>query len=846
MIQQALTLGNADTNMNNCCRKSCHRCLFFCFILLLSGQIYSQESRYPHAEEGTLDLSDWDFVRDGSIHISGEFEFYWNQLLSPDYFASDSIPQMDGFISVPASWNTFQFQGRAIGGSGHATYRLRIILGKHGQALGLKFLNMGTAFAGYLNGKKIASAGTVGRDKEESDPQYLSQVTPFSCETGELEIIFHVSNYHHARGGVWEPIQLGIATELQATKNHREILDYILFGCFLIIGLYHIGIFILTQRYEPPLYFGLFCVLIAFRAVATGERALFEFLENADWGWLVTLEYFTAYAAVPVFGVYLYHLFEDDFNKTFLKLMVVTGIGLSAIVFFTPVAVFTHTLHVYHGFSYVCLAYGLYLLLQCVRKQRESSLLVLGAFIILGAATINDVLYADEVIQTNHWVPISIFIFVVLQAYLLAARFSRAFMTIEHQHEQLKQANEQYILELKERKRAEEEKQELEAQLLRVEKMKTVGLLSSGIAHDLNNILSGIVGYPDLLLLDMKDDNPFKGPILAIKESGIRAAAIIQDLLILGRRAVVSKTVTNINDIVSTHLDSLEHKNMLLRYADIKVACDLEPDLLNLKGSTIHIQKSVMNLILNAAESQPQGGVIQIRSENRYVDKPIQGYDQVKEGDYVVLSVTDNGPGISQGDRQKIFEPFYTKKAMGRSGTGLGMSIVWGTVQDHQGYIDIVPAEGCGTSFVLYFPASREKLQDNPATVPLNQYSAKGCENVLVVDDIPEQCILAANILTKLGYKVHTAGSGEEAIRYMENQSCDILVLDMIMDPGIDGFDTYKNILQRCPGTKAIIASGYAETERVRMAQELGAGAYVRKPYTIENLGVAIRTELDK
>jgi two-component system, cell cycle sensor histidine kinase and response regulator CckA len=240
----------------------------------------------------------------------------------------------------------------------------------------------------------------------------------------------------------------------------------------------------------------------------------------------------------------------------------------------------------------------------------------------------------------------------------------------------------------------------------------------------------------------------------------------------------------------------------------------------------------------------PEGGVITVRTRNHYVDKPVSGYDEVKEGDYAVLSVTDTGEGISASDLKRIFEPFYTKKVMGRSGTGLGLAVVWGTVQDHLGHINVESEEGKGTTFTLYFPVTREELPHEDAVpVAVHEYMGNG-ETILVVDDVKDQRDLASIMLNQLNYRVVTVPSGEEAVKYLNQRSVDLIVLDMIMDPGMDGLDTYIKILEIHPRQKTVIVSGFAETERVNKARELGAGAYVKKPYVLEKLGLAVRKEL--
>jgi two-component system, cell cycle sensor histidine kinase and response regulator CckA len=397
--------------------------------------------------------------------------------------------------------------------------------------------------------------------------------------------------------------------------------------------------------------------------------------------------------------------------------------------------------------------------------------------------------------------------------------------------------------DITERRKAEKEKANLQRQLERSKKMESLGLLAGGVAHDLNNVLSGIVSYPDLLLMDLPEDSALHAPILTIKESGQKAATIVQDLLTLARRGVSTNEALNLNRLIEDQQRSAEHQKLLAYYPDIGVSFELETDLPNIKGSAIHLNKTVMNLISNAAEAQSSGGEIIVSTQSLYMDRPIRGYDTVKAGEYVRLRVKDRGEGISETDLNHIFEPFYTKKKMGRSGTGLGLAVVWGTVQDHGGYIDVHSKPGEGTVFDLYFPLSREVVEEKGAGLDLEGVKGSG-ETILVVDDMESQRKIAAHLLQRLNYTAHTVDSGEAAVAYLKDHTVDLVILDMIMDPGIDGLETWRRIINHHPGQRGIIASGYAETDKVKTAQRLGAGEYLKKPYMIDSLGKAVKKAL--
>jgi signal transduction histidine kinase len=410
--------------------------------------------------------------------------------------------------------------------------------------------------------------------------------------------------------------------------------------------------------------------------------------------------------------------------------------------------------------------------------------------------------------------------------------------------ESLEQMNLQLLREISERRLAEQERKRLEAQLKQAEKMEVIGKLAAGVAHDLNNILSGVVSYPDIMMLDLPEESELRQFLLIIKQSGEKAAAIVQDMLTLSRRGMAEKKVININRIIDDYLHSPEYLQLRSNRPLVRLEVDLQEELFNIKGSPVQLSKALMNLINNAFEANLVDGTVQISTRNGYLDQPREGYERISEGEYVILTVSDTGIGIDAEDLSKIFEPFFTKKKLGRSGTGLGMTLIWSAVKDHGGFLDIRSAEGRGSTFEIYFPATRQEVSAKEPLFTLED--CRGTESVLVVDDSPEQRNIASMMLRKLGYTVLAVASGEAAVEYLQDKKVDILVLDMIMAPGIDGCETYSRIVKDHPGQKAIIASGYSESERVTEAQRLGAGEYIKKPYTLDRVARALRAELNR
>ncbi len=370
-------------------------------------------------------------------------------------------------------------------------------------------------------------------------------------------------------------------------------------------------------------------------------------------------------------------------------------------------------------------------------------------------------------------------------------------------------------------------------------------MLAGGVAHDLNNILSGSVGYADLLLRKIPEEKKLRQYLTEIRNSGKRAAAIVADLLTISRDAASARHTLSLNTIISEHLRSAEHQDLIQRFPEIKFSCVLDPKLANISCSEIHIRKCIMNLIINAAEATTTGAIT-ITTSNKTITTPQKFHEQtIMPGNFVLLSINDTGSGIDAKDLEHIFEPFYSKKKLGRSGTGLGLAIVWNTILDHHGFIEILQPASGGSTFELYFPTTTDNLC--PLTSGQDKINIDGHgEHILIVDDEETIRVLAKKLLLSLGYKVSIVSSGEEALSFLRTSSVDLLLLDMLMEPGMNGYQTFKQIKAEHPQQKALIASGFSETVDVTNAQALGAGAYLKKPYTLNELGIAIKTELQK
>jgi len=392
-------------------------------------------------------------------------------------------------------------------------------------------------------------------------------------------------------------------------------------------------------------------------------------------------------------------------------------------------------------------------------------------------------------------------------------------------------------------KQLEAEKQVTEIRLQQAQKMEAVGSLASGVAHDLNNILSGVIGYPELLLQTLPKESELREPLEAIHDSGQRAAIVVADLLTVARGAASIREIHNLNILIEEYLISPECKKLKSLYPEVLFQSTFEAIDPTISCSPVHVKKCLMNLVTNAAEAVGKDGTVMVSTHNKYIDNAVGSKQQMETGEYIVINVQDTGSGISDTDLGHIFEPFYSTKTMGRSGTGLGLAIVWNTMLDHNGKVLIDSSEQ-GTRFQLYFPRNEHKVIEQAEKDKTEGLTGNN-EHILVVDDEPQVRNLASQMLKTMGYKIDSVCSGELAIKFVKDNPVDLVVMDMMMEPGMNGCQAYREILKLYPGQKAVIASGFSESDDIKAALELGAGGFIKKPYSMTKLGRVVRDALN-
>ncbi|MCB1644035.1 MAG: response regulator [Pseudomonadales bacterium] len=814
--------------------------LLGCLALSICYSGYSWAQEAPQAENGLIDLSDWNFNREGPVRLNGGWEFYWNQFLTGTDLLVAEKSRKDS-IYVPGGWNGQEINGHSLPGTGYATYRLNVLVGAR-QPYALKIPDIGTAYRLYADNQLLSETGKIANSRERAQASYYPAIVNFTPQTNRIELVFLVSNFHHRLGGIWLPIEFGLPEQLSARRENQLARDLLLFGAILIIGLYNIALYWLRRESPSNLYLGLFCIFLAVRTLAIGDRFLTRLLD-LPFEWFLRVEYLSWYWAISAFTAFLYSVFPREFNRTFsliIHLLVACG---TLLVLLSPTYVFSMSAPTYQVLTILSLVYGAYCLVLAGIRKREGALILLAAYAILFYSIVNDILVNAGITNNALLVELGLFTFILCQSILISYRFTQSFKTIERQREQLQAANIKLHTQEKLRRDAEQATEALHHRIAQSEKMEAIGLLAGGVAHDLNNILSNTVTYPELVLTDLPESSPLYKPLQLTRQAGLRAAAVIEDLLTLARRGVVSREVLNVNDTVTRYISSVEHKAML-DGRNINVQLSLSPESLNIEGSPVHIEKLLMNLIANAVEAQAEGGTVAISTQREKSEKRQLFYGELKAGEYLVLSVEDEGKGIEPEDLDKVFEPFYTTKVMGQSGTGLGMSVVWGVVHDHNAMVDVMSETGVGTRFDTYLPLTDRQPAAPVAAVNPGDYKGNQ-EIIMVVDDLQDQRDLLQGVLEKLNYRVITCSSGQEAAAFLTQSKASMVLLDMVINDSWDGLETFRALRKIRPGLPALLMSGFSETDQVNTALQEGAAGFLAKPFTLADIAVALRRILD-
>jgi PAS domain S-box-containing protein len=396
--------------------------------------------------------------------------------------------------------------------------------------------------------------------------------------------------------------------------------------------------------------------------------------------------------------------------------------------------------------------------------------------------------------------------------------------------------------DITEKQKSREEKKRLQSQLFQAQKMEAIGRLAGGIAHDFNNLLTAIQGYTELAIMDADPDSSILENLRQISLATERAAKLANQLLVFSRKEKVTLHPHNLNVIIKDLVDMLK----MMIGENISIHMDLQPDLWDCKVNKGQIEQVVVNLSVNAKDAMPRGGRLTLKTENvRIDDEYVKSNSFARPGKFVCLSVEDTGLGMDQKTISQIFEPFFTTKKSGE-GTGLGLSVVYGIVEEHQGWINVYSEPGSGSVFKIYLPSCSEKAEEREESSIDSRTLYGNGERILFVEDDKTICSFVKTQLSRCGYSVVVAENVEKAISLYdeEENGFDLLFTDITLPDG-SGIELIETLHKRNPALKFILTSGYLHEESELPALKDIEVRFIQKPYTLTTILQTIRQTID-
>ena len=802
--------------------------VFWAGLCLLAFSACDRIDRPDLAKAGILDLTSWNFEHGGIVKLNGEWEFYWQQLLEPGQFDPAANQNQDSYLYLPDKWNGLQIDGTKLSGHGYATYRLVVRLPEIRQPLGIKMLDMATSYKLWVDGKPFLSNGVVGRSFEKSKPQYLPQVEFIVPEGNELEIVLQVSNFHHKKGGVWTYIELGTKKQIERKRLVQVAYEVFLFGSLLIMGLYHLSIYLIRSKDRSPLYFGILSIAIGLRSILVGERFLIFVFPNMGWELFQKLEYLTFYLSVPLFLLFIKSLFPEVSKR-----LVDVSVGLSSVFIFimilSPINIYSHTIAILQVIVVPLFIYAIFATIQAVRNKREGAIWILGGSGFLFITVVYDLLAVNELMPPVYLSSSGFFIFIFAQSLMLSRRFANAFNTVELMSEEL----------------------------TRLDKLKDEFLANT--SHELRTPLNGINGLTESMI------DGATGPLNQIQlenlklivSSGRRLSTLVNDILdyskLKNRDLNLRVQPVDLNSVTNVVITLLQH---IWKAKNLSIRNNIPDGFPLVMADEDRLEQILHNLVGNAI---------------KFSDKGTITVSAVFDGDEVAISVSDEGIGIPEEGLKDVFKSFEQldgsiEREYG--GTGLGLAVTKSLIELHGGRIWVVSTHGEGARFTFTLPAEAAVDQSAPeekkhktsfrfigskSPVVVSKVSSDQTVwqssprmlahsklqgiRVLAVDDEPINLKVIENNLVNVGVNVDLAFSGQEALDKLKTSFYDVVLMDVMM-PKLNGFEATRQIREQYSKEElpVLFLTAKNQADDLMTGYSVDANDYLTKPIVKDEL----------
>lgn len=793
--------------------------IFIVVVALLSATVIFLESNWnrepvrkpPQAVNGVLDLTDWDFVKDGPIRLNGTWEFFWGQLLTPEDFERGR-GKITGLIQVPQNWAGYRYHGKPLPADGYATYRLIIKPGKFAGTQGIYLLYAATSYKLWVNHELLLVNGSVGRNSRDTTAQFLPSTGFLRTGDQNLQLVIQVANFGFSRSGLVYCLTWGTAAQIQSLRETQVATDLFLFGSILIMGFYHLALFLLRRNDRSNLFFGILSLLFAVKVTLMGGKYLYSLFPYIPLEIFFKLSALTQGAGTPIFLMFIHELFPKDTHVKLVHFSQLSGViySLSVLTLTEKWSVFS--LPLYEIIIFLTFGYLVYVLATAVIHKREGAVMVAAGIGFLSVIVAGDILTNLGIIHTGYLSPVGLFTFIFIQSFMLSMKFAKSFTMVEL----------------------------LSERLIRLDKLKDEFLANT--SHELRTPLHGIIGIAETLAEGVAGplNQPQTENLSLIISSSKRLSSLVNDIqdisrlknkdLILQKKPVNIRQATEV--VLALHHPLIKGKNLVLRN---EIPTDLPP----VDGDENRIQQILHNLIGNAVKFTTAGQitVLAILREN-----------------FAEITVSDTGIGIPPDRLAEIFRPFEQLDEPGTTdfeGTGLGLSITKHLVELHGGGISVTSEPGQGSRFQFTLPVNRENIDTVPTASPtiffrteqvpsaeeqpVSGQNSNNLLRIMLVDDDPVQLQILANYLSMQNYSVITASGGRHALKILEEagaEGFDLIILDVVM-PGISGYEVCRTIRGKynLVDLPVLILTSNNRQSDILAGFEAGTNDYLLKPF---------------
>ena len=779
--------------------------------------------KVPEIRQGILDLSDWDFEQDGIVPLDGEWEFYWNQLLTYQDFHNGTNPRKS-YVTVPNLWNYYTIDGLHPPGYGYGTYRLKIKTAAADPQQAVKMTTIFTAYKLMVNNAVVAENGIVGTDAQSSSPEFKPQIAIFKTDTTEFEIIVQVANFTYARGGLCHSIYLGTAPQIAAWHEKNRQIDIFLLGAISITALYHAAFFLLRRRVSnlAELYFILIMLIFAIIIAFQDECTILSIFPSLRFDWIIFFQYAARYWGAAAFALFMHELYPEECSRRVRNLLVSISAFCTLVTLVTPVGFYTKFAVLLELLLGAVALYYTYTAWRAVTRKRTGAVLLFGTIVFSIGAFIFDTSYFWNIHNQKHIAvfPFISFILIFVQSFILSQRFSAAFTKSEA----------------------------LSKKLLSLDKIKDAFLANT--SHELRTPLHGMISVTQSVLEDAADTLPqkYQQNLALVVSSGQRLANLINDILDYEKLKhgdiSLHKEAIDIRQVIPA---TLEVSKYLAFSKPVTLSHNLPADLPLIEADENRLIQIIYNLLGNAIKFTEQGTITISARQN---------------GKLVEISVTDTGIGIPPDKIADIFKPFEQLESISGGqygGTGLGLSITKYLVEIHGGSIWATSEPGQGSTLTFSMPVSHAQpkagqplpiLSGKTGTQPLFDQPAffpqDGEFTILFVDDDSANLKFLLDIAAAEHYSAMAVTSGKEALEVLaQNKTIDLVILD-IMLPVMSGYEVCRKLREDYSLFELPVLMMTAQHSEGSMLTGFAAGAndFLSKPLNTGELKARMKTLL--